>query len=62
MTDEDLISFDRRMVAEVPTADFSSLEMSDWSDVLRELDRRGKVTLVSGSYDDIGNALIHRNP
>jgi hypothetical protein len=50
MTDEYLISFDRRMVAEVPTADFSSLEMSDWSDVLRELDQRGKVTLVSGSY------------
>lgn len=28
--------------------------------IRKELDQRGKVKLVSGSYDDVGKALIHR--
>jgi hypothetical protein len=36
------------------------LAMSIWSEVLKELDRRGRLKLVSGSFDDVGNALIQR--
>jgi hypothetical protein len=36
------------------------LAFSIWTIVLKELDGRGRVRLVSGSYDDVGNALIQR--
>lgn len=38
----------------------SAIAYNVWSNVLKELDKRGEVTLISGSYDNIGNALIRR--
>lgn len=62
MTDDALLGYDKMMLeCVVKIAAFSTLATNIWSDVLKELDRRGKVQLVSGSYDDVGNALIHRN-
>lgn len=59
MTDDALLSYHSFMnYACVGVEDISSLAMAVWTDVLKELDKRGKVRLVSGSYDDIGNALI----
>lgn len=39
---------------------FAGLATAIWSDVLKELDRRGKIRLTSGSYDDVGNAIFHK--
>ena len=61
MTDEALQGYDEMMVeCIVKVEKFAGLATAVWSDVLRELDRRGKVKLVSGSYDDLGNALVLR--
>lgn len=61
MTDEALISYDRMMVECVLKIDeVAALAIAVWSDVLRELDHRGFVQLVSGSYDDVGNAIVRR--
>jgi hypothetical protein len=61
MTDQALDDFDAMMVECVTKVEkFASLATTVWTDVLKELDRRGKVKLVSGSYDDLGNALITR--
>ena len=61
MTDEALQGYDEMMVeCTVKVEKFAGLATAVWSDVLRELDRRGKVKLVSGSYDDLGNALVLR--
>jgi hypothetical protein len=61
MTDKALLDYDDMMMECVPTIkNFASLATMVWSDVLKELDRRGKVKLISGSYDDLGNALITR--
>lgn len=61
LSDEVLDSFDEMMTECVAKIErFSPLAVSIWSDVLRELDRRGRVRLVSGSYDDLGNALVQR--
>ncbi len=61
ITDEALIGFDEMMVECVLRVEkFAGLATAVWSDVLKELDRRGKVRLVSGSYDDIGNSIIQR--
>ncbi len=61
LTDEALNSYDRMMVECVPRIEhFSPLAANVWSDVLRELDSRGFVQLLSGSYDDVGNALVRR--
>lgn len=61
LTDDALNSYDQMMVDCVPRIEkFSPLAVAIWSDVLRELDRRGFVELVSGSYDDVGNAVIRR--
>jgi hypothetical protein len=61
MTDQALDDFDAMMVECVTRVEkFASLATTVWTDVLKELDRRGKVKLVSGSYDDLGNALITR--
>jgi len=58
---DQLQSHDKMMIeATIKVKEFSHLSMQVWSAVLKELDKRGKVTLVSGSYDDIGNSLIHR--
>jgi hypothetical protein len=61
MTDETLQAYDAMMVECVTKIQsFAPLATTVWADILKELDRRGKVWLVSGSYDDIGNALIQR--
>jgi hypothetical protein len=39
---------------------FSALALSIWDETLRELDLRGQVELISGSYEDVGNARIRR--
>jgi hypothetical protein len=41
----------------VPTA---PEEMATWAAVLRELQARGRVRLLSGSFEDIGKANIRR--
>lgn len=62
LTDETLIGFDKMMFeANVKVQFFSALATRIWGDVLRELDRRGHVQLVSGSYDEVGGALVTRN-
>jgi hypothetical protein len=62
MTDEALEAYDEMMVeCALKVEKLAGLAMVVWSDALKELDRRGKVRLISGSYDDLGNALIHRN-
>lgn len=61
MTDEALQSFDKMMIeCTVKVEHFAALATMVWSDVLEELHKRGKVRLTSGSFDDIGNALIQR--
>jgi hypothetical protein len=58
---EALLAYDDMMVECVTKVEkLAPLAVSIWTDVLKELDRRGKVQLVSGSYDDVGNALIQR--
>ena len=61
ITTEALESFDDMMTESMLKVEHvAALAMSIWSEVLRELDLRGRVVLVSGSYEDIGNALIRR--
>lgn len=61
LTLEALIAYDEMMIECVPTVrKFAPLAASVWTEVLKELDRRGKVRLLSGSYDDVGNAIIQR--
>lgn len=61
MPDDVLLSFDDMMTKCVLMIDdISSLSMVIWTDVLTELDKRGKVRLISGSYDHIGDAMIQR--
>jgi hypothetical protein len=61
MTNEALEGYDKMMVeCSIKIEKFASLAGFVWGDVLKELDRRGKVKLVSGSYDDVGNALVTR--
>jgi len=55
ITDEALLAYDTIKVEKV-----APLGIAFWTEVLKELDVRGKVKLISGSYDDIGNALITR--
>jgi hypothetical protein len=60
-TDEALEGYDQMMIEATLTVNrFSALAVSIWDEVLRELDLRGKVQLISGSYDDVGNARIRR--
>jgi hypothetical protein len=62
LTDDALKSYDTMMVeAVIKISQFSGLAVNIWSEVLRELDVRNLVTLVSGSYDDIGNSLVTRH-
>jgi hypothetical protein len=61
MTDEVLKAYDEMMVeCTVKVEKLAPLAISIWTMVLEELDGRGKVRLISGSYDDLGNALIQR--
>jgi len=59
MTDA-LQKYDAWMIESLLKVSSTALGIAVWSDVLKELDHRGKVRLINGSYDDIGNALIHR--
>ncbi|HWX49671.1 MAG TPA: hypothetical protein VNZ61_16610 [Roseomonas sp.] len=61
LTDDALIRYDIMMVEAITKIrNLSALADSIWVEVLKELDVRGRVRLVHGSYDDIGNALIQR--
>ncbi|MBZ9927772.1 hypothetical protein FJW04_22000 [Mesorhizobium sp. B2-7-3] len=61
MTLEALEGFDDMMMECVAKVEnFASLAVMVWSDVLKELDKRGRVRLVSGSYDEVGSAIIQR--
>lgn len=60
-TDKALSDFDEMMVECVFKVEKgSALALQIQADVLEELARRGKAKLISGSFDDIGNALIQR--
>lgn len=62
LTDAALQDYDTMMVeASVRVPTFAALAVNIWTEVLRELDLRGHASLVSGSYEDIGNALIRRH-
>ncbi|MFD1983526.1 hypothetical protein ACFSOZ_12685 [Mesorhizobium newzealandense] len=57
MTLESLEGYDDMMMECVAKVEnFASLAVMVWSDVLKELDKRGRVRLVSGSYDEVGSA------
>lgn len=59
---EALREYDQMMVQCVPIIDtFSSIAVSVWGAVLKELERRGDVTIISGSLDRIGDSLIQRH-
>lgn len=61
ITNDALKSFDDFMVqATLGSGSASIIACAVWSDVLRELDKRGELVLVDGSYDDAGNASIKR--
>jgi hypothetical protein len=61
MTDDALKAYDEMMLeCALKLEKLAPLAVSIWQNVLKELDRRGKVRLVSGSYDDVGNAIIQR--
>jgi hypothetical protein len=61
ITIEALESYDDMMVECVVTVkNLAPLAMAVWSEVMKELDRRGRMKLISGSYDDIGNVLVQR--
>lgn len=61
LSTETLEAFDDMMVETVLKVEiFAPLASSIWAEVLRELDVRKRVKLMSGSYDDIGNSLIRR--
>lgn len=61
LTDEALIAYDKMMTeVAIKIADIAPLSIAVWTDALTELDRRGHVRLISGSYEDIGNALVQR--
>lgn len=62
MPTEELTSYDDMMVnTRLRIENIAKLSVQLWSAVLKELGVRKVITLVSGSYDDPGNALIHRS-
>ena len=57
-----LVSYDRMMVEACTKLEMvAGLATNVWSDVLKELSRRGLVSLTSGSLDDVMSALVHRS-
>lgn len=61
VTTEALEAYDDMMMeCAVTIENFPVLASKLWSDALKELDQRGRVSLTHGSYDDLGNALITR--
>ncbi|WP_280170741.1 hypothetical protein [Agrobacterium pusense] len=62
LTTEALQDFDIMMIeASMKVNKFAGLASWLWGDVLRELEKRGRIKVASGSLDDVGNALIQRN-
>lgn len=60
-SNEALLSLDDMMTETyLKVEKISPLSVSLHADALEELEKRGKVRLISGSFDDIGNALIQR--
>lgn len=58
---EDLEQYDEMMLTvALSVKNVAPLSIHIWEEVLRELDVRGRVKLHSGSYSDIGNAMIQR--
>lgn len=61
MKDEELKDYHEMMDEVTLKVDkVSPLAVGMWSAVLKELDKRQLVRLVSGSYDDVGNAAIQK--
>jgi hypothetical protein len=61
ITDDGLQTYDTMMIEAVLKLDrFSPLAHAIWAEVLRELDLRGKVKLISGSYENVGDSKIKR--
>lgn len=61
LSDNALERYDQMMIeCTIKIEIFSELAGGIWSDVLKELDRRGRIKLVSGSYDDVGNVMVQR--
>jgi hypothetical protein len=61
LDDDILVEYDMMMIEATPRiVCFSRLATALWVQVLRELEKRRKVQITSGSLDDIGNALITR--
>lgn len=61
LTDEVLKAHDDFMTdACVSVERVSPLSINIWQEVLRELDLRGLVKLISGSYDRVADARIQR--
>ena len=61
ITTDALEAYDNMMTECVlKVENFAPLATAVWAEALKELDKRGRVRLVSGSYDDIGNALVER--
>lgn len=61
LTDEALRSYDDWMrTCTLRVERVSPLAAEIWADVLRELGNRGKIRLISGSYDNVASALIQR--
>ncbi len=58
----ELTAYDSMMLdTALRVAKVSMLAVQLWSEVLKELSNRDLVSLTSGSFDDVGNALIKRN-
>ena len=61
MTTAALEQIDDEMLTRALSAERMAPEdMRLWSAALKELDKRGRVKLTHGSYDDVANALIQR--
>ena len=62
LTTDVLQAYDQMMLqVALSFEDLAPLAVWIWSSVLKELAERGRVTLMSGSFDDVENALINRD-
>jgi hypothetical protein len=61
LSDEELSSYDEMMIeCGLKVEKLSPLAMDLWSEVLRELDLRGLVERISGTYDNLGQLRVRR--
>jgi hypothetical protein len=62
MSAQQLQSYDQMTIeVSLKVKDISKLAVSLWQEVLKELNARNLVSLVSGTFDHVGDALIVRN-